>query len=84
MAYLIEESVYECDICGFESKWDDYDEKNGELWGCENCGTTFCSKCFIDRHGQKQYIDMMKGSDLIYCPDCYEKIERSIWCLASR
>lgn len=41
------------------------------------CGDTFCSKCFIDRHGRKEYMKMMQGSDLIYCPACYEEVQKN-------
>lgn len=43
--------TYTCDLCGFEMEWDASDLVHGEMWGCEKCGDTFCSKCFIDRHG---------------------------------
>lgn len=50
--YNITTDTYTCDICGYENKWDSHDEVHGELWGCESCGTTFCSKCFIEELGQ--------------------------------
>ena len=54
--------TYTCDLCGFEMEWDASDLVHGEMWGCEKCGDTFCSKCFIDRHGRKEYMKMMQGS----------------------
>ena len=73
MAYKMSTDMYECDYCGFEMPWDDSDNAYGTMWECEKCGTTFCSKCFQDKFGQKQYMDMMQNSDLVLCPDCYEK-----------
>ena len=46
--YLMSTDTYVCDICGFEGKFDTDNDIHGELWGCERCGDTFCSKCFID------------------------------------
>lgn len=69
--------TYTCDLCGFEMEWDASDLVHGEMWGCEKCGDTFCSKCFIDRHGRKEYMKMMQDSDLIYCPVCYEEVQRN-------
>ena len=48
MSYNMRKDAYSCDYCGFEIKWDDSDDVHGEMWGCEECGATFCSKCFID------------------------------------
>ena len=45
----------------------------GSLWGCERCGSTFCTKCFIDKIGEAAYWKMMHGEDMILCPECYEK-----------
>lgn len=71
------EGTYTCEICGFRAKWDVEEDLNegghGELWGCDKCGGTFCSKCFIDRHGLKPYYHMMQEMNSIYCPACYEK-----------
>lgn len=77
MAYHSEDETYSCDLCGFRNGWDESDELHGELWGCEKCGRVFCSKCFTDRHGHKQYMDMMQGNDLILCPDCWEKVRKT-------
>lgn len=71
--YDAEKDTYSCDLCGFEMRWDAHDDEHGEMWGCEKCGGVFCSKCFIDKLGRDAYMQMMQGSDLIYCPDCYEK-----------
>lgn len=73
MAYRSSTDTYSCDICGFENKWDAYDDEHGDLWGCEKCGNTFCSKCFIDRFGRKEYMDMMQNCNQIYCPSCWEE-----------
>lgn len=71
------EDTYTCDICGFRSKWEAEEDLNegghGSLWGCDKCGGTFCSKCFIERHGLKNYWNMMQNMSNVYCPDCYEK-----------
>ena len=50
--YLMSTDTYVCDICGFEGKFDTDNDIHGELWVCERCGDTFCSKCFIDRMGE--------------------------------
>lgn len=73
MAYNISKDSYECDFCGFKLPWEASDEVHGEMWGCEECGKAFCSKCFIDRFGRTEYMKMMQGSDRIYCPDCWSK-----------
>ena len=75
--YNILRDTYTCDLCGFEMEWDASDLVHGEMWGCEKCGDTFCSKCFINRHGRKEYMEMMQGSDLVYCPDCYEEVQKN-------
>ena len=67
-------STYTCDICGVEMEWEETDEIHGELWGCEKCGLCFCSKCFIDRYGRDKYMEMMQGSDVILCPNCYREV----------
>lgn len=77
MAYSVARDIYTCDICGFEMKWDGHDEVHGDMWGCEKCGSTFCSKCFKDKYGEKAYQSMMQDFDLILCPDCYEKKSQS-------
>ena len=69
----IETDNYQCDFCGFEEKWDDTDEIHGDMFGCEECGKTFCAKCFKDKFGESEYYRMMQGFDLICCPDCFEK-----------
>lgn len=73
MAYHSEDDTYSCDCCGFRNKWDGTDDIHGELWGCEKCGDTFCSKCFIDKLGSSEYMSMMQEADQIYCPECWEK-----------
>ena len=76
--YLMSTDTYVCDICGFEGKFDTDNDIHGELWGCERCGDTFCSKCFIDRMGEEDYWKMMRGSDLIMCPICYAKEKKNV------
>lgn len=51
--YHEKSDTYSCDICGFEMGWEDHDDEHGELWGCELCGATFCTKCYVERHGRK-------------------------------
>lgn len=76
--YLMSTDTYVCDICGFEGKFDTDNDIHGELWGCERCGDTFCSKCFIDRMGEEDYWKMMRDSDLIMCPICYAKEKKNV------
>lgn len=71
--YNMSTESYICEYCGVEMEWDASDDIHGEMWGCEKCGKSFCSKCFIERHGQNKYIKMMQGCDLIFCPDCYKE-----------
>ena len=63
--YNIGTDSYQCDFCGFEEKWDATDEVHGDLWGCERCGNTFCTKCSKDKFGEANYYRMMKEFDLI-------------------
>lgn len=77
MAYHSEDNTYSCDFCGFQNGWDESDALHGELWGCEKCGRVFCSKCFADKHGHKQYMDMMQENNFILCPDCWEKARKA-------
>lgn len=71
--YLMSTDTYVCDICGFEGKFDTHDDIHGELWGCERCGSIFCTKCFIDKIGEAAYWKMMHSENLILCPECYGK-----------
>lgn len=73
MAYNDEKGTYSCDICGFENEWEASDEVQGELWSCEKCGHIFCTKCFVDKFGRKEYMEMINNADQVYCPDCWEK-----------
>lgn len=78
MAYNLSSDTYSCDICKFELPWDSSDDIHGEIWGCEECGGTFCSKCFIDRYGHEEYMKMMQDSDQIYCPSCWGKHRQEV------
>ena len=69
--YLMKTDTYECDMCGHSDKWDGMSANNGMLWECEECGKHFCSKCFLDTHGQTIYQDMLHNSDRVMCADCY-------------
>ena len=71
--YSMKTGHYTCDFCDFEMEWDGHDDIHGEMWGCEKCGDTFCSKCFINKHGHDAYVDMMQGADCIMCPTCFGK-----------
>lgn len=73
MAYNNDRDIYSCDICGFESKWEAKDDAHGELWSCEKCGRIFCTKCFTDRFGNDEYLEMINNADQVHCPDCWEK-----------
>lgn len=76
MAYNTVSDTYSCDICGFEMQWDASDLIHGEMWECDKCGYTFCSKCFIDRYGREEYTRMMQKSDFVYCPSCWKKVRK--------
>lgn len=65
--------TYICDWCGIELEWNASDENRGSMWGCEECESSFCAKCFSERHGMAAYVKMMQESNLIYCPECFEK-----------
>lgn len=71
--YNMARNTYECDYCGTEMRFDERDDIHGVLWGCEACETTWCTKCFIDRHGLTAYEKMLRENDRIYCPSCYEQ-----------
>lgn len=66
--------TYSCDICGFEMGWEDHDDEHGELWSCELCGATFCTKCYVERHGRQNYNEMMQSGGYILCPNCEDKL----------
>lgn len=73
MVYNNDRDTYSCDICGFESEWEVNDDVHGELWSCEKCGKIFCTKCFTDRFGSDEYLEMINNADQVHCPDCWEK-----------
>ena len=68
--YKISTDTYVCDFCGFEEKWDAHDDIHGDLWGCEICEKTFCSKCLKEKVGEKIYKMEMQSCNNIACPDC--------------
>ena len=72
--YNMNRDTYTCDFCGIEMNWENTDDVHGDLWECEVCGNTFCSKCFIDREGYKAYMNMMQSWDKICCPVCYKEL----------
>ena len=71
--YLMDIDTYECDICGFQEKWNDHDDRRGDMWECENCMKHFCTDCFIKRHGSKAFHGMLGNAAFILCPDCFDK-----------
>lgn len=73
MTHDNENELYMCDYCGFQGTWVETDLIHGELLGCEKCGNTFCTKCFMEKHGQMDYMNMMQGYNLILCPDCWNR-----------
>ena len=74
------ESFYFCELCNTLLPWESDDEINGTLWSCEECGETFCKKCFIDKFGEAEYYLMTcadstsEKGEIIRCPECYKKI----------
>ena len=64
--------LYECDICGLREKWDAHDDHRGDMWECENCSTDFCTSCFVKRHGRPAFDGMLRNTDYVLCPDCFE------------
>lgn len=78
MSYNINTQEYTCDICGFTGKFDAHDEAHGDLWGCEECEDTFCSKCFTDKFGDREFDRMLKQSDKVLCPACWKKRRQEI------
>lgn len=73
-----DEELCTCEFCGFSEGWGETDTVHGDIWSCEVCGKTFCSKCFIDRFGTKKYLDMMQSGEYIRCPDCFEEAEKDV------
>ena len=71
MGYNMTSDVYDCDFCGVEIPWDGSDDVHGEIWECEVCGHTFCSKCFIDRYGRDSFTRMLQDFDKVLCPVCF-------------
>ena len=35
--------------------------------------TYTCSKCFIARHGEEAFRDMLQKSNAVLCPECHTK-----------
>lgn len=71
--YNMNDDSYTCDFCDFTEGWDQTDDVHGDMWGCEVCGATFCSKCLKDLVGEKEYYRLMQEEALIRCPDCVTK-----------
>lgn len=77
--YLMNSDTYICDFCGIELLWDETSDTNGDMWGCEVCGKTFCSKCLKDKIGEVEYLKVMQATsseyedDVLRCPDCVRK-----------
>ncbi len=71
--YLVSSNLYECDICGFQEKWDAHDDHRGDMWECECCGSHFCTTCFTKKLGQKAFDGMLRNTDYILCPECFGK-----------
>ena len=71
--YNMEADTYTCDICGFEEAWDAHNDHRGDMWECEDCGTHFCTACFVKAHGQEEFDRMLRETDGVYCPSCYGK-----------
>ena len=69
MAYMSED-LYECDFCGVELGWDETHDTYGDMWECEECGRTFCSRCLKNAIGEAAYYELMRGHDKVLCPDC--------------
>lgn len=77
MAYNMNKDAYSCDFCDFEMGWGSTNNVHGNMWECEVCGHHFCSKCFVDRFGQKDFDQMVREEDRLHCPDCWQKIKKS-------
>lgn len=73
MSYNMDKDTYSCDFCGIDMKWDETHPENGDMWGCEVCGKTFCSKCLKDKVGVLNYYMILQGNNLVLCPDCAER-----------
>ncbi len=66
-------NFYACDFCGYTMHIMDVEDVHGELWACERCGQTFCTKCAVERMGKDSYEKMMQGPGDILCPACKER-----------
>lgn len=68
-----------CNFCGFEQDWESSDDIHGNMWSCDFCGTTFCSKCLQEYcfESYEAYVKYMQSGQYILCPECYEKIMKS-------
>lgn len=64
-----------CDICGFVMDWEEHNYIHGDLWSCEQCGITFCTKCAVDRIGRNAFDEMIRSGEHVLCPDCEQKCE---------
>lgn len=72
--YNMGTDTYTCDICGFEEAWDAHDDHRGDMWECENCGSHFCTTCFMKVHGREEFDRMLRETDGVYCPNCYGEV----------
>lgn len=63
---------YPCARCGTVIHWEGADERRGVLWSCEECGTPFCTACFVEVHGRGEYMRMVYRHQPMRCPSCYE------------
>lgn len=69
-----EMQTYTCDFCRCKLEWDERDDTYGEIWGCDECGKTFCSKCLTEAVGETNYLKIMQSEGKILCPDCAKKL----------
>lgn len=76
---MTESEVYECALCGFKGRWDISYDVHGDMWGCEECGIVFCSKCFKDKFGTDAWMLMTNCCPIILCPECFEKRQHEKW-----
>ena len=77
--YSMEKNTYTCDFCGFEEEsLGATDPVHGSMWECEDCGVSFCEKCFTDKWGRIGWEDMLHMSSGVMCPDCYGEAVKNV------